>query len=120
MNQPFSDLLLPDIKILCSNLTVIKNNQAIYENILCIGTRLWTAQSSVPTPAGGRDFLFSETSRLTLGTTQPNIFCPPEALDLVLKWPELQADHFLHLVSWLRTSRGKTATLTIYLLGVHS
>jgi len=85
MNQPFSDLLLPDIKILCSNLTVIKNNQVIYESILCIGTRLWAAQSSVPIPAWGKDFLFSETSRLTWGTTQPNIFWPPEALDPVLK-----------------------------------
>jgi hypothetical protein len=37
----------------------------------------------------------------------------------VLKWPELQADHFLHLVSRLRMSRGKTFTLTMYLLGVH-
>jgi len=77
-------------------------------------------KSSVPIPAGGRDFLFSETSRLTLGTTQPNIFWLTEALDPVLKWPEFQADHFLHLVSRLRMSRGKTITLTIYLLGVHS
>ena len=45
MNQPFSDLLLPNIKILCWNLTVIKNNQAIYESILSTGTRLWAAQS---------------------------------------------------------------------------
>jgi len=120
MNQPFSDLLLSDIKIFCPNLAVIKNNQAIYESILCIGTRLWAAQSSIPIPAGGRDFPFSETSGLTLGTTQRTIFWLPEALDPVLKWPELQADHFLHLVSRLRMSRSKTVTVTIYLLGVHS
>lgn len=42
------------------------------------------------------------------------------AFDPLLKWPELQADHFLHLVSRLRMSRSKTVTLTKYILDVHS
>lgn len=120
MHQTFSDLLLPDVKILCCRLTVIKNNQGIYDSILSRGTRLWAAQSSVQISAWKRDFLFLETSRLTLGTTQLPIYWQPGTLSPVWKWPELQADHFIHLVSRLRMSWGKTLTLPIYLLGIHS
>jgi len=42
--------------------------------------RIW--RSDVRMPAGNRDFLFSETSTLVLGPTQPPIQCVSGSLSL--------------------------------------
>jgi hypothetical protein len=54
-------------------------------------------------PAELRDFLLSETSRLTLRPTEPYIRWIPGALSFPIKAPEREADHS-YLVSRLRLS----------------
>jgi hypothetical protein len=54
----------------------------------------WTTEGSeFASPGGGKNFLFSTSSRPALGSTQPPIQWVPGALSMGVKRPGREADH---------------------------
>ena len=56
-----------------AHLTILLVLKSGSNNVVSIVTRLLTGQSGIQIPAGQEIYLFSETSRLTLGPAQPPI-----------------------------------------------